>query len=114
MGLKKGNVKVTRVGTCALSILVVDDYVFIANLGDCQAKLFSHRNDNNRSFTNINTNYKSFKLSNIMNASSISEQTRLHQNFKKEEDIIVFKNGTYYVKGRLQPTRVKIFLLIKI
>lgn len=51
-------------------------------------------------------------LNNIHNASSLNEQKIIKQKFSDEDILVTKDNIHYYVKGRLQPTRVIIFIFI--
>jgi pyruvate dehydrogenase phosphatase len=95
---KKGNGKVAFVGTCALVIIVHDNKLYIANLGDAKAELY--RKD-------LSSKYSAIKLNNYHNAKSKHEQARLKKEFPNDSDIVVSHTmgNSYYVKGKLQPTR---------
>lgn len=81
-----------------MSILVKDDHIYIANAGDCKAELY--RRD-------YYAKYIPVKLNHIHNAKIKSEQNKLKKEFPNEPDIIVSNTlgKSYYVKGKLQPTR---------
>ena len=87
------------IGACALVIIVHDNKLYVANCGDSKAKLFIKDGGE----------YVPIKLTNTLNAGSKKEQLRLRTEYK-DEDIFICKRNSpkaCYVKGRLQPTRVK-------
>lgn len=71
--------------------------MYIANLGDSSAKLFRR----------IQDGYLTIKLTNTLNAKNRSEQIRLKKLFPDDDEIVVNNklNNSFYVKGKLQPTR---------
>lgn len=75
-----------------------DDYIYIANVGDCKAELY--RKD-------YYMKYIPVKLNHIHNAKIKSEQNKLRKEFPNDPDIIVTNTlgKSCYVKGKLQPTR---------
>ncbi|CAD8050938.1 unnamed protein product [Paramecium sonneborni] len=89
---------VARVGSCALTAIVVGNKVYSANLGDSKGIIVNVSNKMNEKA------YK--KINHTLNANSKKEQRRLKSVFS-DDDIVVCKNGekSCYVKGRLQPTR---------
>lgn len=93
-----GKYKIAFCGCCILSIVVYNNKLYIANLGDSRSELYS-KNDYGE--------YSSQILNNIHNAKVKSEQKRLRLEFPNEPDIILSRNlgNSAYVKGRLQPTR---------
>ena len=89
--------RVARVGSCAISVLVSDDSLVVANAGDCQAVLVRGQHG--------------ILLNLIHNANEPLEQERM-KTFRPHEDGIVCKKSPHYdnglscrVKGTLQPTR---------
>jgi pyruvate dehydrogenase phosphatase len=96
---KKGVGKVAYVGTCVLNIFINNDKVYVANLGDSRAELY--RKDI------LNNEYIPIRLNNYHNAKSKIEQQRLKSEFPNDKDIIISNTigNSFYVKGRLQPTR---------
>ena len=97
---KKGQGRASTVGSCALVVVIYNDILYVANLGDSKASLI--RYDEN------NKEYYYEKLMNRHNSEKPREKEKLYKMFPNEKDIVVCKrpNGTVcYVKGRLQPTR---------
>lgn len=90
--------KIVFCGCCILSIVVYNNKLYIANLGDSRSELYSKNNSGE---------YSSQILNNIHNAKVKSEQKRLKLEFPNEPDIVVSRSlgNAVYVKGRLQPTR---------
>lgn len=80
-------------------MIIHDNHLYVANLGDCKAKLFK------RQFEGEKLVYEPLKITITHNASKFYEQDRLREKFKGEEDIIIDKGRACYVKGRLQPTK---------
>lgn len=124
---KKGHGKAAFVGSCVLSIIVHDNILYIANLGDSKAEIYrktyneiNNNNDNHNKYSSVNLlnsintsnniskqeEYKPIKLNNHLNAKSKLEQIRLKNEFPNEKDIVVSHTmgRSYYIKGRLQPT----------
>lgn len=96
--VKKGNRKLKNSGTCALTIVVSDNTLYVANVGDSKGILICESEENK----------KCVKLNRKFNASSKQEQIRLRTEFPTEEDIIMphpANPDAMYVKGRLQCTR---------
>ena len=89
--------ELSKIGACALLVVVVDNKVYAANAGDSQALIVSEK-DGKFTFE---------KLNKKLNANSKTERKRLQQLFPNEADIVVCKreDTACYVKGRLQPTR---------
>lgn len=86
-------------GSCALAILITDNKLYVAQLGDSKAKIYKK----------IEKRIISQKLSRTFNCEKPHQQLQLFKNFS-DLDIVVCKrdlNKVCYVKGRLQPTRVK-------
>lgn len=89
--------RVARVGSCAISVLVGDESLVVANAGDCQAVLVRGE--------------EGLLLNTIHNANEPLEQERM-KKYRPHEDGIVCKKSPHYenglscrVKGMLQPTR---------
>jgi hypothetical protein len=96
---KNGNGRVATAGSCATVALVLADRVIVANTGDSKAKLFAAVDDG----------YEIIKLSETHNIGKKKEQEWYLENFPSEDDIFICKRpGICYVKGRLQPTKVRI------
>ena len=101
----KNNYAYSQVGTCALSVIVINQKIFVANLGDSKARLFylSHKYMKKRNDTE---QMKVKKLSKVFNIRKKEEQIYYKQKFPKDKDIIkCFNEKACYVKGALQPTR---------
>lgn len=80
-------------------VVATNEKLYIAQLGDSKAKLYK----------NIDNRIISKKLTTTFNAEKPHQQLELFKKFK-EVDIVHCKrefNKCCYVKGRLQPTRVK-------
>ena len=93
----RGNGRLATVGSCALVAIIVNHKLYIANLGDSKARIFSRDNNND---------YNVIKGSVVYNARKKYEQARLVKEFPNEHNIYVCsKPDACYVKGRLQPTR---------
>jgi pyruvate dehydrogenase phosphatase len=78
----------SKVGSCALLALVINDRLFVANAGDCKGVLFrtlSSTGDDGGKLTAV-------KLNNKLNACSKAEQERLKREFP-DDDIFVCKKG---------------------
>jgi hypothetical protein len=100
---KGGNYRAGRVGSCVLMALVTKNKIYTAQLGDSKAKLFRKNSKDPNVFEWV-------KLSITYNAEKKKEQEYLASKFSGEKDIVICKradNTVCYVKGRLQPTRVK-------
>ena len=93
-------------GTCALSVIIINKKIFVANLGDSKARLF-YLND--KYLTKKNNQIKKFKVkkvSKVFNIRKKTEQRIFKKMFPKDKDIIkCYDAKACYVKGALQPTR---------
>ena len=101
----KNNYAFSQVGTCALSVIIINQKIFVANLGDSKARLFylSHKYMKKRNDTD---QMKVKKLSKVFNIRKKEEQIYYKQKFPKDKDIIkCYNEKACYVKGALQPTR---------
>ena len=101
----KNNYAFSQVGTCALSVIIINKKIFVANLGDSKARLFylSHKYMKKRNDT---AQMKVKKLSKVFNIRKKEEQIYYKQKFPKDKDIIkCYNEKACYVKGALQPTR---------
>ena len=97
----KKDKKDINTGTCALIAIIVNNKLFVANLGDSKARMFSLKN-------NTKDNYSVTKISNVFNARKKKEQEYLRNKFPNDKNIFVcYENDpkACYVKGMLQPTR---------
>jgi len=106
---KTGNYRAGRVGSCVLVTLVSKNKIYTAQLGDSKAKLFRKNSQNPELYDIV-------KLSTTHNSEKKKEQEYLVNKFSNESDIVVCKrpdNTVCYVKGRLQPTRVRIYFKYK-
>lgn len=81
--------------------VVHDNFLYVANLGDCEGKVF--RKTSPVGFPE-QISYTAIKLNNAHNAKKHEEQKRLKDKFT-DLDIIVEKGCSCYVKGRLQCTK---------
>lgn len=94
--LKLHNRKIRNVGTCGLTIIVCDNYIYVANCGDSQAILINEEE--------ARIGYT--KLNERLSVNNIEERKRLRREFPHDRDILVEdKEGVYYLKGQLQPTK---------
>lgn len=85
-------------GSCVTAVLVSQKKIYSAQLGDSKARIF----------TKINNFYIGRKITTTHNCKTKNEMDRLKTEFPNEQDIVVCKfNKVCYVKGRLQPTRVR-------
>ena len=93
-----GLLKTGTVGSCALSVFVHDNKLYVANSGDCKGFLCSFEGGL----------IKCNKINNKLNMSSRSERERLELSFPDDPDICKKKDnnsGKFYLKNILQPTR---------
>ena len=99
----KGEGRAATVGSCALLGIVVNNKLYMANLGDSKARMFSVKEtDKNDKYTDFEVT----KLSIVFNARKKFEQERLMKEYPNEKNIYMCVSpGACYVKGRLQPTR---------
>lgn len=96
--------KYSFIGSCALSAIVINNRIFIANLGDSKARLYYL--DNKKSENNKFSKYNVKKLSTVYNIRKKSEQNRMKKEFPNDNDIYrCYGHKSCYVKGILQPTR---------
>jgi hypothetical protein len=94
---KEGDGRLAFTGTCVLTAIVIDDSLYIANLGDSKARLFRRCDDG----------YEAIKISKTYNANKVEERKRLTTKYA-DKDIVTVNKNTWYVKGRLAPTRVNL------
>ena len=90
-----------NMGTCALIAIILNNKLYIANLGDSKARMFSIKN-------NTNNKYSVTKISNVFNARKKKEQEYLKNKFPNDKNIYICyekEPKICYVKGMLQPTR---------
>ena len=95
----------SQVGACAISAIIINKKIFVANLGDSKARLFyiSNKRIKNK---NDGEEIKVKKLSKVFNIRKKSEQIAYRAKFPKDKDIIqCYDPKACYVKGALQPTR---------
>ena len=101
----KNNFEFSRVGACALTVIIINKKIFVANLGDSKARLFylSHKYIKKKNETE---ELKVKKISKVFNIRKKEEQIKYKQKFPKDKDIIrCYNEKSCYVKGQLQPTR---------
>lgn len=99
----KNNYLFSHVGSCALTVIIINKKIFVANLGDSKARLFylSHPY-----MKKNNETMKVKKLSKVFNIRKKEEQIYYRKKFPKDKDIIkCYSEKVCYVKGSLQPTR---------
>lgn len=89
-------------GSCALIVVVRDNQLYVANLGDSKARLYRRSNE----YEDNKPKYSSIKVSRTHNAGKPVEQEKLKKEFVDRDILVSRDNRVFYVKGRLQPTRV--------
>jgi pyruvate dehydrogenase phosphatase len=90
------NRRIRNIGTCGLSVVVANDYIYVANCGDSQAIVVTDDFDN----------LEFVKLNERLSTGNPQERERLLKQFPHDEDIVVEQTkGAYYIKGRLQPSK---------
>ena len=95
----------SQVGTCAISAIIINKKIFVANLGDSKARLFYISNKRIKNKNDMEE-IKVKKLSKVFNIRKKSEQIAYRAKFPKDKDIIqCYDPKACYVKGALQPTR---------
>ena len=94
-------------GTCALSVIIINKKIFVANLGDSKARLFYVSNKYLRKKNSNQTKkFKVKKVTKVFNIRKKSEQIMYKKKFPRDKDIIrCYQENACYVKGQLQPTR---------
>ena len=101
----KNNYAYSQVGTCAISAIIINKKIFVANLGDSKARLF-YLNNKYLKTGNSTSEIKIKKLSKVFNIRKKSEQIIYKKKFPEDKDIIkCYDHRSCYVKGVLQPTR---------
>ena len=101
----KDNFYYSQVGTCALTAIIINKKIFVANLGDSKARLFYMSNKYIKKRNETET-MKVKKLSKVFNIRKKNEQINFKTRFPKDKDIIkCYDQKACYVKGALQPTR---------
>lgn len=96
--------EVARVGACALTAVVTDKALVVANAGDCRAVLGRAGDSSSSSATA--SGLEAVPLTRDHNAREPEEKARLAREHPGEDDIVKCKAAdACYVKGRLQPTR---------
>lgn len=96
------NKDLIHTGSCALVVLVMNNKIYTAQLGDAKARLYRKKE------SGIDAKYQIIKLTNTHNSGKLDEQVKLLEEFPMDKDIFVCSrsnNDICYVKGRLQPTR---------
>jgi len=95
----------SQVGACAISAIIINKKIFVANLGDSKARLFYRSNKRIKNKNDVEE-FKVKKLSKVFNIRKKSEQIAYRAKFPKDKDIIqCYDPKACYVKGALQPTR---------
>lgn len=91
------NRKIRNVGTCALTIVIYNKKIYAANSGDSEAIAVSQGKNLQITYTELNER---------LSVNNPAERERLKKEFPYDDDIVVEdQSGTFYMKGRLQPTR---------
>ena len=96
----RGEGREATLGSCALIGIIYDNKLYISNLGDSKARMFSLPKNSENFLVN--------KLTKVFNARKKEEQERLIKIWPNDPIIYkCHKNNpkACYVKGRLQPTR---------
>ena len=97
----EGNKKYKNLGTCALVILIINNKLYTANLGDSKAILLTK--DETKKENHGTFGYK--KITKVYNCRKTEEQKKLKEKWPYMDDIYKCKRKKVcYVKGRLQPT----------
>lgn len=107
-GYDLGFGKLARVGSCCLCSVVLDNKLYVANIGDSRGMLIS--TDAN------NSGFKFEELNSMQNANSEEIQKELREKFPGEDDLICQRDKevqSFHIKNRLQPSRSFGDLLIK-
>ena len=78
---KLGFHQLNHVGSCALSIFVHDNKLYVANLGDCKGILCTTDKSSG--------GMKAVKINHKLNANSPKEQARLKSKFPEDKEIFV-------------------------
>jgi pyruvate dehydrogenase phosphatase len=114
--------QVSSVGCCAVSAVMTDSFIVVANAGDCRAVVGSHGRLQQQANSSAPhplassgavlkpktdpSGWSAITLSQDHNCRHDSLQMELKAAHPDEEDIVVCRSPTScYVKGRLQPTR---------
>ena len=96
--------KYMYLGSCAITAIIINKKIFIANLGDSKARLFFL--DNNNIKNNLPSKLNVKKVSKVFNIRKKNEQKRMKKKYKDDDDIYrCYGPKSCYVKGILQPTR---------
>jgi pyruvate dehydrogenase phosphatase len=108
-GYDLGFANLARVGSCCLCSVVINNKVYVANIGDSRGVMIQKDGGlaNGFGFTKLNA---------MQNCNSKKVQKELREKFPDEPDIIVNRSGqpgANYVKNRLMPTRSFGDLLLK-
>ena len=100
----KGNNNYSRVGSCAISAIIINREIYVANLGDSKARLFLSMKKSVKN--NSYLIYKVKKVSKVFNIRKKSEQDRMKKSYPYDKYIYrCYEDKGCYVKGMLQPTR---------
>ena len=100
----KGNNNYSRVGSCAISAIIINREIYVANLGDSKARLFLSMKKSVKN--NSYLLYKVKKVSKVFNIRKKSEQDRMKKSYPYDKYIYrCYEDKGCYVKGMLQPTR---------
>lgn len=86
------------VGTCALVAVIIDNKLYVANAGDSKGIILKKKVDDKE--------FDFVKACKAFNANRKSEQARVKEQFKDEEDILLCKGEkAWYLKSSLMVTR---------
>lgn len=88
---------ICQTGSCCLSALVINNKLYVANIGDCRGALITQKEDGT---------FEAIKMNTRQAATSKKERARLIKEFPNDPDIVHQSSATaWYVKRRLMPTR---------
>lgn len=88
---------ICQTGSCCLSTIVINNKLYVANIGDCGGALMVEKDDGT---------YEAIKMNTKQAATSKKERERLIREFPNDPDIVHQSSSTaWYVKRRLMPTR---------
>lgn len=94
---------VASTGACAIMALIRDDWLYVANAGDCRAVLGRRRSSGWVGGVERNSQAEAVAMSNDHNAREETEQLKLRKLHPYEGDVFTCKRASScYVKGRLQ------------
>ena len=78
---------ICQTGSCCLSTLVINNKIYVANIGDCRAVLLTEQENGTFSATKMNTKQA---------ATSKKERARLRKEFPNDDDIVFERSPSYW------------------